>query len=325
MEKIKVSVILAVYNVEKYLRQCMDSLLIQTLKEIEIIAVNDGSSDNSLVILGEYAARDFRVRVISQENGGAGKARNTGLDAAQGEFLSFLDADDFFEPDMLENAYNAAVVHNADFSAYQCDFYEEEKNCFSYQSWTLRMEHLPPYAPFSYRQLTTNVFCVFVGWAWDKLFRREFVKKYNLRFQEQRTSNDLLFVFSAIVLAKRIVVVPKILIHQRRDTKGSLSKTREKSWDNFYKALLSLRDTLRENGIYNELEKDFINYSLHFSLWHYRSLKGFTQKLLGEALRTGWFQELGLANKPEAYFLNSNGRNDYLLFKRIMDGMDVIC
>lgn len=92
------------------------------------------------------------------------------------------------------------------------------------------MQELPPYAPFGRRQMTDNIFKVFVGWAWDKLFLKSFVDEKNLTFQEQRTSNDLLFVFSAVALAKKIAVTDKILAHQRRDAKDSLSKTREKSW-----------------------------------------------------------------------------------------------
>ena len=98
----KVSVILPVYNAGKYLHQCMDSIVNQTLKDIEIICVDDGSSDNSLEILRQYAEKDERVKVIAQANGGAGAARNNGLRAATGEYLSFLDSDDFFELDMLE-------------------------------------------------------------------------------------------------------------------------------------------------------------------------------------------------------------------------------
>ena len=106
--------------------------------------------------------------------------------------------------------------------------------------------------------MTDNIFKVFVGWAWDKLYNREFVLNNNLLFQEQRTSNDMLFVFSAIAIAKRIAYVDKskILVHQRRDAQESLSKTREKSWDCFYNALSALRDRLKAEGIYDETEKN---------------------------------------------------------------------
>ena len=115
MSEIKVSVILPVYNVEKYIRQCLDSIVNQTLKDIQIICVDDGSTDSSPEIIEEYARKDSRVIAIHQENGGAGAARNNGLRHAAGKYLSFLDSDDFFELNMLEEAYNCAEQYGADF------------------------------------------------------------------------------------------------------------------------------------------------------------------------------------------------------------------
>lgn len=298
----KVSVIIPVYNVEPYLRQCMDSVVGQTLKDIEIICVDDGSTDDSLNILKEYAAEDSRVQIIQQQNAGAGAARNNGMRHATGKYLSFLDSDDFFEPRMLERAYDLAEKDQADFVAYKSDQYHTEKNQFVPVSWVIRENEIPPYHPFNYRQMTGNIFKVFVGWAWDKLFLKEFVDKYNLTFQEQRTSNDMLFVFSAVALAKKIAVVPAVLAHQRRDAKDSLSKTRENSWDCFYHALTALRDKLKEEGLYEELEKDYINYALHFSLWNYNTLSEPTKSMLKDKLTKEWFKELGIEGKPKEYF-----------------------
>ena len=107
-QNIKVSVILPVYNVESCLGECMDTLQKQSLKEIEIICVDDGSTDNSLAILEERAESDKRIRVIKQENLGAAAARNHGFTYATGEYVLFLDSDDFFKKDMLKKAYEAA-------------------------------------------------------------------------------------------------------------------------------------------------------------------------------------------------------------------------
>ena len=123
---LKVSVIVPVYNGEKYLVRCMDSIVGQTLKETEIICVDDGSSDRSPEILDEYARRDNRVRLISQRNAGAGAARNRGLSEAKGEYLSFLDADDFFEPDMLERAYRKAKEQKAQILVFGSDQYRSD-------------------------------------------------------------------------------------------------------------------------------------------------------------------------------------------------------
>ncbi|MFR9146097.1 MAG: glycosyltransferase family 2 protein [Mediterraneibacter sp.] len=311
MENPVVSVIVPVYNVEQYLPQCLDSIVNQTLKNIEIICVNDSSTDNSLNILNHYAEKDPRIKVVTQPNGGAGAARNRGLSLAAGKYLSFLDSDDFFEPDMLELAYNKAVCDKADFVVFQSDQYYTDRKEFVSVPWTLREKEIPPYTPFNHRQMTDNIFKVFVGWAWDKLYDREFVEKNHLRFQEQRTSNDMLFVFSGVAVAKRISVVKKVLAHQRRDAKDSLSKTRENSWHCFYDALSALRDRLKSEGLYDELEKDYINYALHFSLWNIRTLAEPTRSRLIEKMKAQWFSDLGIAGKPGDYFYNQKEFKEY--------------
>ena len=311
MENPVVSVIVPVYNVEQYLPQCLDSIVNQTLKNIEIICVNDSSTDNSLNILNHYAEKDPRIKVVTQPNGGAGAARNRGLSLAAGKYLSFLDSDDFFEPDMLELAYNKAVCDKADFVVFQSDQYYTDRKEFVSVPWTLREKEIPPYTPFNHRQMTDNIFKVFVGWAWDKLYDREFVEKNHLRFQEQRTSNDMLFVFSGVAVAKRISVVKKVLAHQRRDAKDSLSKTRENSWHCFYDALSALRDRLKSEGLYDELENDYINYALHFSLWNIRTLAEPTRSRLIEKMKAQWFSDLGIAGKPGDYFYNQKEFKEY--------------
>ena len=316
---VKVSVIIPVYNVQSYLRQCMDSVVGQTLKDIEIICVDDQSTDESLQILQEYAEKDKRVQIITQKNAGAGAARNNGMRHANGKYLSFLDADDFFEPDMLQKAYEQAERDQVDFVVYKSDQYHTEKNEFIKVDWVVRQEELPPYQPFNHRQMTSNIFKVFVGWAWDKLYRKDFVDKYNLTFQEQRTSNDMLFVFSALALAKRISLVPEILAHQRRDAKDSLSKTREHSWQCFYFALSALKDRLIKENLYQELERDYINYALHFSMWNYNTLSEPTKSLLKDKLKNEWFRELGIEGKKREYFYNKHEFGQYLEIMGLAD------
>ena len=312
-----VSVIIPCYNAEKNIIQCIDSVCSQTLKQIEIICVDDGSTDSTLEILRKYQDKDPRVRVICQKNAGAGAARNVGLDCASGEYLSFLDADDFFEPDMLEKAVSSAEKWQADYVVFRSDRYYTKEDRYEEIPWSMQSSDLPPYMPFSYRQLTGNVFLSFVGWAWDKVFRRSFVLEHRLRFQEQRTTNDMLFVFSALICAKRIAVIQDVLAHQRRGSGDTLSVTREKSWHCFYDALLALRERLLQEDIYWELEKDFINYSLHFCLWHLNSLAEPSHTLLKEKLCREWFAELGIADKPENYFYNYS---EYAQYKKLRKG-----
>lgn len=299
-----VSVIMPVYNGEAYLRQCLDSVVNQTLKEIEIICVDDGSSDRSVEILKEYGAKDERITVIQQENAGAGAARNNGLSRASGRYLSFLDSDDFFETDMLEKAVAKIEADRADFVVFRCDHYLNDTNTFKKAAYTLKKQTLPPYVPFNFRQITDNVFKAFVGWAWDKVYDREFVMKHNLKFQEQRTSNDMLFVFSALVLAGRITCLDDVLAHQRRNNGESLSNTREKSWFCFYNALTALRDMLKEKGLYEELKRDFVNYAVHFSLWNLNTITGDCYYKLYDKLHNEWFEELEVTGHDQSYFYN---------------------
>ena len=309
----KISVIIPVYNAHDYLRDCLDSIINQTLKEIEIICVDDGSSDDSPEILQEYAQCDQRIRVIRQENGGAGAARNNGLQYAAGEYLSILDCDDFFVLNMLEESYRKAKETDVDILVFGCDFYDNESQTYRPCTYSIHQKLLPEQQIFSANDVQRDVFKLFVGWSWDKLFRTEFIKRHHLLFQEQRTTNDMLFVFSALLYAERITVMPDVLAHHRRGVE-SLSVTREKSWMCFYNALIALRDTMQKMGCYTRFERDFKNYCVHFSLWNLNTLKEPTHTLLYNKLRNEWFDELGLMNLPKDYFYNAH---EYAMFKQI--------
>ena len=312
MKRPRVSVIIPVYNSEKYIGECLESLLAQTLSEFEIICVDDGSTDGSASVLKSFAEKDARIRVLTQENAGAGAARNHGLRESRGKYLLFLDSDDFFESNMLEKACKTIVHYKADFIVFGCDQYYMDSGEFIRNPWVLRKGDIPPYQPFKYRELTGNVFKTFVGWAWDKMYRRDFVLENDLWFQEQRTSNDLYFVFGALVTAKRIAVNERILVHQRRGSGDSLSVTREKSWDCFYNALTAIRTKLVDEGIYWELERDYINYALHFSLWNLKTLASPTRELLLDHLCEEWFDDLGITGKPSEYFYDREEYRTYL-------------
>lgn len=135
---VKVSVIIPVYNVEPYLKQCMDSVVGQTLKDIEIICVDDGSTDNSLDILREYAAEDSRIQIIEQKNAGAGAARNNGMRLCNRVNICLFWIRMIFEPRMLEKAYDLAEKDQADFVAYKSNQYHTDKNQFVPVNWVIR-------------------------------------------------------------------------------------------------------------------------------------------------------------------------------------------
>lgn len=313
---IRVSVILSVYNVAPFLRQCLDSVIGQTIRETEIICVDDASTDDSLAILREYAAKDARITVIQQEHGGAGAARNRGLEAASGEYLSILDADDFFEPDMLEKAYAEAKRQDADIVVFRVNEYDHQAGQFRPNNWSIMPERLP-HNPFSPREIPDRIFNIGCGWAWDKLFRRRMVEDNRIRFQEIRTTNDLFFVYYAYACADKVSVLPNVLAHQRVNAHASLSSTREKSWNNVFLALKALKDRLEAEGKYELYRQSLVNWSLNLLLWHILTLKKPARDQLKEKCREEYFAALNITGNTEQYFYN---REEYRHMSDIMEG-----
>ncbi|MBQ9726254.1 MAG: glycosyltransferase [Kiritimatiellae bacterium] len=310
-----VSVVVPVHDARDYLRPCLDSVLAQSLGDIECICVDDGSTDDSLAILKEYEARDARVRVFHQENATAGAARNRGLEEARGDYVSFLDADDVFAPDMLETARRRCMADDLDFAVFLSDQLVSRTGRLRGPVRGFRRSSIPPYGPFTFRELTENVFRTFVGWAWDKLYKRSFVLASGLRFQAQRTTNDLFFVHSALLAARRIGVVDRVLAHQRVGHGGTLSRTRERSWRCFHDALAALRERIVSQGLWNELERDFSNYALHFSLWNLDTVGTNVRPALEKELVGGWFREFGVEGRPADFFSNPL---EYARYRRLV-------
>ena len=269
----KVAVIVPVYNDEKFLKQCITSIQNQTLKNIQIICVDDGSTDSSPAILEELKEKDSRLLLLRQGNQGAGSARNLGMQYAEGDFISFLDSDDVFESHMLELMVEKAEREHLDILVCRADTFHSETGNVESIDWSICEDLLPDHSPFCSLDIKQNFFETFVWWPWDKLFRRDFLNRTGLHFQRLRTTNDLFFTAATMLSARRIAVLNQIFVHQRVGVSSSLSSTREKSWDNFYKALINLREFLKDKGIYHRFEQDFINYCLNFSLWHLDTIK----------------------------------------------------
>ena len=175
-----VSVIIPAWNVSSYLRQCLDSVINQTMTNIEILCVDDGSTDDTPNILSEYAKKDSRISVIHQENRGAGAARNNALQYVRGKYLSILDSDDFFEPDMLEKSFTAAEENQAEIVVFGCDFYSESSGRYVSCPNSINRLLLPSSKVFSLSDVRRDAFRLFIGWAWDKLIRTDLVREYSL-------------------------------------------------------------------------------------------------------------------------------------------------
>lgn len=249
-----VSVICSVYNTAAYLPQCLDSLLTQTLKEIEIICINDGSTDNSLEILQKYAAKDSRISVVSKPNGGAASARNLGITLAKGQYLHFADSDDFLEPDMLENMFRKATEHNVDIVLSPSGVVKKGRMKKSDKSLKIR---LLPKAPFKPEQIADKLFQVTNSTAWNKLFKRSFIMDKNLRFQDLKSCNDIGFVYVALTKAASIDYVEKLGYWYRQDAAGAISRRRAQLNECVYDAMKFIRCHLENSGFWDIYQKTF--------------------------------------------------------------------
>ena len=217
----KVSIIIPVYNVEKYLRQCLDSVINQTLREIEIICVDDGSTDSSPAILAEYAAKDPRVKVLTREKSNAGAARNAGMAIATGEYIGFVDSDDWCELTLFEKAYARAVSKGASLVSWRFDQYDDAAGKFS-AGRVFPNEVLSLGDTFCPEQLGTYLFTPLAFGPWDRIVSRRLIEDHGLRFQEIIRTNDVYFCCMALVLARRQTLVDEVLYHYRIGFSGNL-------------------------------------------------------------------------------------------------------
>lgn len=250
-KSVKVSVIMPVYNVAGFLPECLDSLLRQSMREFEVICVDDGSTDESPRILDDYARKDSRIQVIHQKNAGAGAARNVGLKLAVGEYVHFFDPDDSCERGMLKGMYRRAKQTAADVviaGRIEVDGQTGKvlhRKGFSCGLWALG-------TTFSARNLSRTILTIAKSVPWDKLFRREFILSHGLRFQEIRRSNDIYFVDMALILAERISLVPHAYYRYRKNREGSLQATKDTTPLVFLEAYKALRSHLERLGLFDD-------------------------------------------------------------------------
>ena len=257
----KVSIIIPVYNVEPYLDRCVQSVLNQTLKEIEIILVDDESPDNCPTMCDEYARKDSRVKVIHKKNGGLGFARNSGLDVATGEYVAFVDSDDFIAPNMMEVLYNTAIQYGADEVRSGVIFYENGKKTLRHDVDKITVfqgkeevkrfvfDYLGP-APEEYRD------CKYMMSVWLALHSRKVIEENHIRFTSERQtlSEDLVFGMEVFPKMNCIVCIPDCFYYYR---KNPLSLSHHFSWkkyrrqDTFFNAIKERLDALYSQKEYS--------------------------------------------------------------------------
>lgn len=219
----KLSIIVPVYNVEKYLPKCLESLTNQTLKDIEIICVNDGSMDNSLAILKEFASKDSRIRIIDNQHQGVAKTRNTGIEQSTGEYIGFVDSDDYIDIDFFEKLYNSATKSNSDIAIASI---LKHKNFFNIYNAKYTKEETAITIQDKIKLCEDKKHFFF--YAWNKIYHSGFIKENNIKFSEGQIYEDVMFAIKALYYSNKIISVYGTKYHYI-EHENSLTKYKDKT------------------------------------------------------------------------------------------------
>lgn len=248
-----VSVVVPVYNASRYLPQCVETLINQTLRDIEFIFVDDGSTDDSYEILKKYQEKDERIKILRQENLHAGVARNKGIEQAKGKYIIFLDSDDYFDLKLLEKTFRRAEKSHAEIVIFSHFHYDNQTG--KMRKYPFRMRR----GVFSGEMLGENVFSSFFIVPWNKLYLRSFLIKHNLKYQPILKHNDVYFVSLSIALAERIVCLNQQLVYYRVNNMDSLQGRNLNSYPDLIQCCTELKQSLAENGLFHGCIKDGYN------------------------------------------------------------------
>ena len=268
----KVSIILPVYNVAPYLRQALDSIIAQTLTDIEIICVDDGSTDDSGKILDEYKEKDKRITVIHKRNAGTGAARNDGLKIATGECIGFVDPDDWILPNMYERLYNILQDKELDIVMFTPDVFNDQtqkhEGFLYFQDSNFpkilddKIFNKDDISPFSYPM------CV-----WNKLYRKKLFDDNNIDFAEGLDFEDHKVIFKSLFTAKRIYFIREKLYVYRHSRQGSILSDNDTRMFDHIKIYDIVENILKETGNWEKFHLDFLRYKVHNILYYYTMIK----------------------------------------------------
>lgn len=318
----KISVIIPVYNALPYLHECMESIINQTLNEIEIICVDDGSTDGSLDVLYSYAKQDERIKVISQENLHAGVARNNGLAIANGEYVHFLDADDWVEKNAYREWYAIAKEQDAEVCVCFHESFDNVTGEVQKNKNVLKNE----YISVSNLKQSTKYFVYNAVVPWNKIYRKDFLVNNNIYFDDLICANDRSFYYHMLLHAERIAIVQEYWIHYRKNNQASLvGDTRLKNFDSHFRSFEKIWSLYFDEE--NDTKKMILDVTMkdYFNFYHKsigtvyehivkEQLKEYLKKmdfsLFGEEIfQSSWYKEY-------AELLAIENNIDYQFFRK---------
>ena len=270
-----ISVVIPVYNVEKYLSKCLESITNQTYKNLEIICVDDGSTDKSQKILEEYSKKDSRIKILLQPNSGQGVARNRGIDEAAGDYIFFCDADDYLEQSAFEQLLSRIETTGADFVFFESNVFDDRNgNSVDNSFWggggyldIFREKEL-----FRYSDIPILLFKAFA--PWNKFFRTSFLKENNISFDENLRFEDVIFHIKALLLASAVTYCPYHLYNYRYFTSTSCTERFKNSKESLdiLEVIKNVENLLYDRKVDENILKLFVIWVFDILVCYYNNI-----------------------------------------------------
>lgn len=297
-----VSIIVPVHNSELYLKQCLNSILNQTIDDYELILVDDGSKDNSLKIINGYKEMyPNKIIVIHQKASGAGEARNNGMKYAHGKYLLFLDSDDTFKNTMLESAVKVMDKTWCDIVIFGANTYNNATKQYYGADWLLNFKYVDKMT-FKPGDVSDQLFQITTPNPWNKMYKSNFIWETKLEFQNLPRANDVVFTYTALTKAKKICILNERLINWRTNNQSSLQGSNTKTPDCFLKAYEQLKENLIKNSDYELYEQSYINVLISNIVYTINSLKTIKSKIRLLKKLKKLFKQYKILDKEESYY-----------------------
>ncbi len=309
--EVLVSIVIPVFNSEKYLRECLDSIISESYEKLQIICVDDGSTDCSGNILDEYSRIDSRIEVIHQDNQFAGIARNNGYDRVRGDYVLFLDSDDFFEDNHISRMLSKAIETKADVVICGARKYDNKKREYGTLKLSLDLRLINSALEFKPYEVKENLFQLTAGWAWDKMYKTRFITENKLSFQDTKVANDARMVYTAFALASLVAVVPEELVIHRTNVEGSLEYNRNLNWKCGIEMLRALKYELESRRLFDTYKASYVRYTRNYLVGLLNSIKLYECYCdLFNCISGGLTDELGLLDHIGATPQDHNSFNE---------------